>query len=97
MSPQGVMFRKRVSYSLGLSPIKGQEFNLGTQSGSRDYIPSLSLGITKDSVFFPKLVSQPATKPGLYVSSRDSQGRLEYKKPQNRDGPCGLMGDLITS
>ena len=32
MSPQGVMSRKKASYSPVLSPIKRQEFSLGTQT-----------------------------------------------------------------
>jgi len=47
MSPQGVMTRKKASYSPGLNPIKGQKFFPGTQTGSRDKLSSLSLGITK--------------------------------------------------
>jgi len=36
MSPQGVMTRKKASYSPGLNPVKGHKCSPGTQTGSRD-------------------------------------------------------------
>jgi len=60
MSPQGVMTRKKASYSPGLNPVKGKKFCPGTQTGSRDKLSSLSLGITKTSPLGPMLVDQPA-------------------------------------
>ena len=65
MSPQGVMARKKASYNPGLNPIKGKKFSPGTQTGSRDKFPSLSLGVTKASPLSPTLVDQPATEPLL--------------------------------
>jgi len=65
MSPQGVMTRKEASYSPGLSPIKGQKFCPGTQTGSRDESLSLSLGITKTMPLNPMLVDQPAAESFL--------------------------------
>jgi len=56
------MSSKKARYNPGLSPIKGQEFSLGTQTRSRDYFSSLSLGVTKASPFFPMLVNQPVIK-----------------------------------
>ena len=61
MSPQSVMSRKKASYSPGMSPIEGKKFSPGTQTGSRDKFPSLSLGVTKTSPLSPVLVDQPAT------------------------------------
>jgi len=46
MSAQGVMTRKKASYNPGFNPIKGQKFCPGTQTGSRDKLSSLSLGVT---------------------------------------------------
>ena len=60
MSPQGVLTRKKASYNPGLNPIKGKNFCPGTQTGSRDKLSRLSLGITKTSLLGPKLVDQPA-------------------------------------
>jgi len=65
MSPQGVMTFKKASYSPGLSPIKGQKFNPGTQIGSQDKFSSLSSGITKTTPLSPMPVDQPANKPLL--------------------------------
>jgi len=65
MSPQGVMTRKKVSYSPGLNPVKGQEFSPGTLTGSRDKLSSLSLGVTKASPLSPMLVDQPVAEPLL--------------------------------
>ena len=95
MSPQGVMTRKQASYSPGLNPIKGQKFCPGTQTGSRDELSRLSLGITKTSPLSPMLVDQPATEPLLQISPRDTQGRLGSKKPQSRAAPCEPIGDFI--
>ena len=59
MSSQGVVTHKKVSYSLGLSPIKGKKFSRGTRTGSRDEFLSLSLGITKTTPLSPvRLKSQ---------------------------------------
>jgi len=65
MSPQGVTTRKKASYNPGLNPVKGLEFSPGTQTGSRDKLSSLSLGVTKDSPLSPMLVDQPAAEPLL--------------------------------
>jgi len=65
MSPQGVMTRKKASYSPGLSPIKGKKFCPRTQTGFRDEFSSLSLGITKTTPLSPMVVDQPATEPLL--------------------------------
>ena len=62
MSPQGVMTRKKASYSPGLSSIKGKKFSPGTQTGSQDKLSSLSLGITKTTPLSPMLVDEPATE-----------------------------------
>jgi len=94
MSPQGIMTRKQASYSPGLNPIKGQKFCPGTQTGSRDELSSLSLGITKTSPLSPVLVDQPATEPLLQISPRDTQGRLGSKKPQSRATPREPIGDF---
>jgi len=56
MSPHGVMARKKASHSPGLSPIEGQKFIPGTQTGSQDKFPSLSLGVTKTSPLSPMLM-----------------------------------------
>ena len=45
MPPQGVMTSEQAGYNSGLKPIKGHEFRPGTQTRSRDKIPSLSLGV----------------------------------------------------
>jgi len=47
MSPQGVMTPKKASYNPGLNPVKSKKFSPGTQTGSRDKLSSLSLGVTK--------------------------------------------------
>ena len=108
MPPQGVMTRKQASYSPGLNRIKGQEFCPGTQTGSRDKLSSLSLGITKTLPLSPVLVDQPATEPLLQISPPatepllqispgDTLGRLSSKKPQSRATPRESVGDFIAS
>ena len=92
----GCYDRKKAIYSPGLNPIKGQKFCPGTQTGYRDELPSLSLGITKVSPLSLMLVDQPATEPVLQVSPRDTQGRLGSKKPQSRAAPREPIGDFIT-
>ena len=54
------MTRKQASYSPGLNSIKGKKFCPGTQTVSRDKLPSLSLGISKTLPLSPVLVDQPA-------------------------------------
>jgi len=48
-----------------MNPVKGQEFSPGTQTGCRDKLSSLSLGVTKVSPLSPMLVDQPAAEPLL--------------------------------
>jgi len=50
------MSSEKVTYSPGLSPIKGQKFGLDTRTRSRDRFSSLSLGATKASPSSPVLV-----------------------------------------
>jgi len=51
------MSSKKASYNPGLSPIKGQKFDLGTQTRSQDSFSSLSLGVTKVTPTSPMLVN----------------------------------------
>ena len=91
------MTHKQASYSPGLNPIKGQKFCPGTQTGSRDELSSLSLGITKTSPLSPVPVDQPATEPLLQISPTDTQGWLRSKKPQSRAAPREPISDFIAS
>jgi len=59
------MARKKASYNPGFNAIEGQKFSPGTQTGYRDKLLSLSLGVTKTSPLSPVLVDQPATEPLL--------------------------------
>ena len=43
------------------------------------------------------LFAQPSTEFVLYVSSRDSKGRLRSQETQTGATPCELIGDLISS
>ena len=97
MSPQGVMTREQASYSPGLNSIEGQKFCPGIQTRSRDKLPSLSLGISKNLPLSPVLVDQPATEPLLQIPPGDTQGRLGAEKPQSRATPCELICDFIAS
>ena len=57
MSPQGVMSRKKASYSPGLDPTKGHKFFPGAQTRTRDKLAGLPLGVTKTSSKGPVLVN----------------------------------------
>jgi len=57
MSPEGVMSSKKASKSPGMCPVKGQKPSLGTQTGSGNYLLSLSLGVNKTSTPDPMLVN----------------------------------------
>jgi hypothetical protein len=91
------MIREQTIYSPGLNSIKGQKFCPGTQTRSRDKLPSLSLGIPKTLSLSPVLVDQPATEPLLQISPGDTQGWLRSKKPQSRATPREPIGDFIAS
>ena len=88
MSPLGVMTREQASYSPGLSSVESQKFCPGTQTRSRDELPSLSLGISKTLPLSSVLVDQPATEPLLQIGS---------KKPRNRAAPREPISNFITS
>ena len=57
MSPQGVMSRKKASYSPGLDPTKSHKFCPGAQTVTRDKLAGLPLGATKTSPKGPVLVN----------------------------------------
>ena len=57
MSPEGVMSRKRASYSPGLDRNKGHKFCPGAQIGTRVKLASLPLGVTKNSPLGSVLVN----------------------------------------
>ena len=97
MSPQGVVSSKKASYSPGLSPIKGQNFSPGTQTRSWDLFWSLSWVSPRPRHLAQCWLINQRLNLFFYMSSRDSQGRLRSKKPQNRTAPCELIGSLITS
>ena len=45
--PQTYALDRAATGTGGLSPVKGYKFGLGTQTRSRNYFPSLPLGIAK--------------------------------------------------
>ena len=51
------MSSKKASKSPGMCPVKGQKPSLGTQTGSGNYLLSLSLGVNKTSTPDPMLVN----------------------------------------
>ena len=57
MSPPGVMSRKKASHSPGLDPTKSHKFSPGAQTGTRDKLAGLPLGVTKTSPKGPVLVN----------------------------------------
>jgi len=51
------MSRKKASYSPGLDPTKSNKFCLSAQTGTRDKLAGLPLGVTKTSPKGPVLVN----------------------------------------
>jgi len=76
--------------------LKDKKSSLGIQTGSRNEVTSLSLGVTKTSSPYPMLVNQPTYNPSSYILPRDSQGQLRSSKLQSRAIPCQLAGNLIS-
>jgi len=48
------MSRKKASYNPGLDPTKGHKFCPGAQTGTRDKLAGLPLGVTKTSPKGPR-------------------------------------------
>jgi hypothetical protein len=97
VSSQGVVSGEKSRHSPGLSPIKGQKFLLGYQTGPGDELLSLSWDVAKATSSGTVLVKQPATESFLNFSPRDTQGRLRSKKSHNRAAPREPIGDLIST
>ena len=77
--------------------LKDRNLVFGTQTGSRNYFLSLSLGVTKTSPPYSMLVRQRTSNPSSYILPGDSQVWLRSNELQNRVVSRELISDLITS